>query len=87
VLRGDEVVRCYRDVIGSGVADVWLMPCVIGFLRYWILWPFTNNLLRFAGFFFESLMIFKSADRDLQASLYLVAHFCVDVDFWWHTVS
>jgi hypothetical protein len=54
---------CGVDVEVLNTADVWLMPRVIGFPWYEILWPLTNTkLLRFAGFFFESLMVPKSAE-------------------------
>jgi hypothetical protein len=58
---GGVVVRCWCGDVESGVTGVWLISCVIAFPRYEILWTLTN-LLRFAGFFFKSLTVFKSVE-------------------------
>jgi hypothetical protein len=57
----DVVVRC-RDVIvvvfGFDASGVWSMPCVIGFSTILDSLP-SSIFLRFAGFYFESLMVSK----------------------------
>jgi hypothetical protein len=70
--------------VGYGIVGVRLMPCVIGFFRYRILWP-RSNLLRFAWLFFESLMVFRSAEicrfLGIWLAFFRVGVDCLEVDY------